>query len=151
MAAHELLRSILPQTPAVEISITSGCLFFLYSLLFGFLAGLFYEFFRILRRILPESTAAVIIEDIVFCLSITVLYICLVYTANYGATRFYSVLAASAGFFIYLKTLGAVIKRMHERLTSLLKRIHLGVKDTFGKITTHFKKYINPKKSKKEH
>ena len=24
---------------------------------------------------------------------------------------------------------------MHERLTSLLKRIHLGVKDTFGKIT----------------
>ncbi len=150
METHEILQNLLPQTPVVEISITRGCLFFLYSLVFGFSTGLIYEFFRILRRLFPENTVAVIVEDIIFCLSVTVLYICLVYCANHGFMRFYSVFAAAAGFFIYIKTLGAVIKRMHDALTALLRKLYSRIKESSERSKKYFKKYINPIKSKKE-
>jgi len=149
MVPQEILRDLFPQTPMVEITITSGCLFFVYSLVFGFLMGMYYELFRILRRLLPENTIAVVVEDILFCLSVTVLYICLVYCANYGFTRSYSLIAAFTGFYLYLKTLGELIKCMHEKMTELIKGFYSRIKEGSQRSVKNFKKYIKSGKCKK--
>ena len=102
--------------PSFGASVTDGCVFFVYSLAFGFICGAAYEFLRFPRRLFRHSALLCGIEDLLFCTVFSALYICFVYCVRFGMLRAFSVLAAFGGLLIYFRTLGRVLDALYRRL-----------------------------------
>ena len=102
--------------PSFGTSVADGCAFFVYSLVFGFICGFFYEFLRASRRLFKHSDLLCGIEDLLFCTVFAALYICFVYCVSFGMTRVFSVFAAFGGVLIYFRTLGRIFDGLYDRL-----------------------------------
>lgn len=96
---------------------------FLLSLGFGFIMGIFYDLFRIVRISISKSKIATVISDILYCifLGFSLMLFCL--TVNEGEIRLYLLLGSLAGFFVYYFSLGVIIFSFSEKLIALIKKI----------------------------
>lgn len=81
--------------------------FMLHSFLLGACITLFYDLFRILRRIIPHRTLLLSLEDLVFWVLATGGIFYLLYYENNGMFRWFAVIGAGAGMLLYRKTLSA--------------------------------------------
>ena len=96
---------------------------FLLSLGFGFIMGIFYDLFRIMRTSISNGKIVTIVSDILYCifLCFSLMLFCL--TVNEGEIRLYLLLGSLAGFFVYYFSLGVIIFSFSEKLITLIKKI----------------------------
>ncbi len=109
---------------------------FLLSLGFGFIMGIFYDLFRIVRISISKGKIATVISDILYCifLCFSLMLFCL--TVNEGEIRLYLLLGSLAGFFVYYFSLGVIIFSFSEKLISVVKKI---IKSVFNVLSYPFK------------
>ncbi len=98
--------------------------FMLHSFLLGACITLFYDLFRILRRIIPHRTLLLSLEDLIFWILATAGIFYLLYYENNGMFRWFSVIGAGAGMLLYKNTLSApfvsLISGLINRILALL-------------------------------
>ncbi len=103
-----------------NLILTDSALFF-YSFLLGFCLGFFFEIFRFLRLALPHPTIVVIIEDLIFCLPASFVFLLFTFAFSDGLVRYFSVCSAFLGFWIYFQTVGKVILFFSDRILRFVR------------------------------
>jgi len=94
---------------------------FLYSIALGFIFGLFYELFRFLRLAFPHPDIAVAVEDFLFFLPVTAVFLLFTYAFSEGELRWFSIAGMGMGFYLYLKTLGKILLFFSASILGLVK------------------------------
>ena len=109
---------------------------FLLSLGFGFIMGIFYDLFRIIRISISKGRAAIIVSDILYCIFLCFSTFLFCLTVNEGEVRIYLLLGAGAGFFVYYFSLGVIVFSFSERIIGFIKKI---IKAIFNIISFPFR------------
>lgn len=99
-----------------QLTVSTDLMRFLYSLLLGIPCGLLLEGFRTLRALLPHHPIAVFIEDTAFSFLCCFVLQCYVWSFCAGALRWQYVAGLCIGLGIWLCTVGAVWRRILDRL-----------------------------------
>ncbi len=95
---------------------------FLLSLGIGFILGIVYDVFRIIRLCISSKKAVIITFDILYCIVLCFTFFVFLITVNEGQFRFYLLLGAGIGFSVYYFSLGAIIFSFSEFLTEFIKK-----------------------------
>ena len=85
---------------------------FLYTVLAGAGIGIFYDIFRILRKIVPHNTFAVQFEDAVFWITATATVFFFMLNANFGEIRPFAILGMACGAVLYFATLSHFVLKI---------------------------------------
>ena len=107
----------------MENQIFADTSLFLSSVILGFLFGIFYECFRFFRLLLPHSASVVALEDFLFFVPTTGIFLLFTYALSDGVVRWFSVFALIMGFFLYLKTLGKLLLSLSDAILRHVKRL----------------------------
>ena len=91
-----------------DIIIKQIHLFFI-SGLYGILLGLWYEFFRTLRKNFVHKNKMVHLEDVIFCFTAAIGLFILFQVYNQGMVRFYCLVGLECGAVFYFLVLSEVI------------------------------------------
>lgn len=86
-------------------SIINDNYFLLYSLILGVIITFVYDVFRIIRRVIPHNSFFVSLEDIVFWIFCALSVFYLMHQQNDGMLRWFAILGAAVGMFLYKKTI----------------------------------------------
>ncbi len=108
-------------------SLSPESFLFFSSVFLGFLFGLYYEVFRFMRLSFPHGTFLVFIEDLLFFLPISLIYIFFNYALSDGVVRYFSILGVVMGFLLYLATLGKIITFFSSCILNFLKKMLRGI------------------------
>jgi spore cortex biosynthesis protein YabQ len=108
-----------PLLPDTYTAVQDELLLFGGACLLGIPAGVLFDLFRVLRRILPHRSPAVALEDILFLLLCSVLLLCYSIYAG-GVFRMYYALGMLMGFWLYLCTIGQLVCRVCTGMLRLL-------------------------------
>lgn len=95
---------------------------FLFSCGFGFLLGILYDFFRILRIAFFRKKISVFIQDIIFWALSAMLTFIFILSLNHGEIRGYILFGELLGFVIYFFSFGPLVVRSGKAVIELLKR-----------------------------
>ncbi|MCH5274961.1 MAG: spore cortex biosynthesis protein YabQ [Lachnospiraceae bacterium] len=87
--------------------VISENVFLLYSLGMGIFITFVYDILRILRRVYVHNNILVSLEDILFWAFCAIAVFYLMHTESNGTLRWFAVLGALVGMFIYKKTVSA--------------------------------------------
>ena len=90
-------------------------LLFLWSVLCGFLFGLYYECFRFIRLGFRHGVWLCAAEDLLFCLPAAFIYILFTFAFSDGVVRLFSLAGTGIGFVFYLLSLGRFFVRISDR------------------------------------
>lgn len=96
---------------------------FLYSIGFGFLLGVLYDIFRIIRKVISDSGAFVFLMDILYFAVCAFLIFCYNLVVDSGRIRIYIILGHVLGWLIYYFSLGSVAVRLSNAIIAFLRRI----------------------------
>jgi len=104
------------------------------ALLTGVAMGIYYDLFRIIRRIFACSYATIIAQDLFFWVTsaIGVFYFCIWCTG--GILRVIFVLAALAGWGIYAATAGAVLLALVDRAIVCCRAVKRNILDWYTRL-----------------
>lgn len=116
--------------------------FFFHSFLFGIILTVFYDLFRILRRVFSHGNFWVSVEDLFFWILTSCGIFYMLYYENNGVFRWFAVFGAGIGMFLYKKTAseflvsiisgilqhilhfwGSLLKKLFRPLRILLKKL----------------------------
>ena len=86
---------------AVSPVIAGEGVFMLHSFLLGVIITFIYDLFRIFRRIIPHGWFLLSLEDLVFWVLATAGIFYMLYYENNGMFRWFSVIGAGTGMFLY--------------------------------------------------
>lgn len=89
----------------------------------GFLLGLYYDVFRIWRKLTRPSSVVVFFQDCLFFATAAVAVFFFSLTMTDGTVRSYVLLGTAIGFFAYRHTVGNGILWLFDRLLCILRRI----------------------------
>ncbi|MBR3163105.1 MAG: spore cortex biosynthesis protein YabQ [Clostridia bacterium] len=114
--------------------ITNQAYLFLIFTLNGFLIGVFFDFFRILRKSFKTSNLVTYIEDIIFWILTGFLLLYSIFTFNNGQIRIFMFLGIAIGIVLYLLILShhfinitvyiiSIFKNVTKNIINLLKKI----------------------------
>lgn len=118
--------------------ITSQIHLFWISVIYGILLGVWYEFFRALRKTFVHKDRIVHLEDIIFCFTAAIGLFALFQIYNQGMVRFYCLVGMECGILFYffvcskwtgkafcwfVKILGKIIKKVGNVVFFPLKLI----------------------------
>lgn len=84
-------------------AISNQIFVFLICMYGGIFLGLFYDIYRIFRRVFRPRKKATYIEDVIFWLICSLFVFAVIFLANYAELRFYTFLGFITGFYIYMK------------------------------------------------
>lgn len=112
-----------------EINNTQQLLSFLISLLFGVGFGLYYAFFKAVRRSFHHTVWAIFLEDIFFFFSVAVITFLLMLALSAGEIRFFILLGILIGFCVFYFTLA---ERLSAVLAFIIKAVHSLLKVVFS-------------------
>lgn len=130
----------------------------LLSLGFGFIMGIFYDLFRIIRISISKGKVATVISDILYCIFLCFCLFLFCLTINEGEIRFYLLAGAGAGFCVYYFSLGVIIFSFSEKLILFIKSFIKTILNAssfpftfaFGKLRNLFNKiFTKSRKNKK--
>ena len=96
-----------------EIIVQQSSLF-LISMLYGVILGVWYDFFRAVRKKVSHRNRTVHMEDVVFCLSAAAGLFLLFQIYNQGRIRFYVLLGLFAGAVAYFFVLSVPVEKIME-------------------------------------
>ena len=91
----------------------------------GFLFGIIYDIFRIIRLSLSgeRGKIAVFAQDVLFFLLFSGMTFAFCLSVNGGELRFYIVFAELLGFLIYYFSFGVFVIRVSDKIISFIKRV----------------------------
>ena len=104
------------------MTVTREFLVFLYSLAAGCALGLYYDVFRILRKIAKSSAFVLFLQDLLFMLSSCAAIILFIYHTNSGRVRFPLLFGICSAFFLYRVTIGETVMCVSDIIISLVKK-----------------------------
>ena len=117
---------------------------FLCSLGFGFLLGILYDVFRILRIIFMKSKSFTFFADLLYFAVCAFLTFCFIMVVDSGRVRLYVALGEILGWLIYYFSFGAIAIRLTNAVAHFLKYVFNTVsklfKRIFGRIFSKLKK-----------
>lgn len=113
--------------------------FLLYSILTGFCFAFVYDHIRLFRHLHKHKRWLVDVEDILFWTVCFFASFYLLYYGNNGVVRFFAVLGAAIGMFLYSKTIGRLYVKGLYRLIMLLLSPYRFLKIRLTRIGNHFK------------
>lgn len=101
---------------------------FAFSLVVGILFGLVFDALRVIRIIVPHKAWLVFIEDVLFMLFCGFWFFIFSMTLARGQLRAFLLLGNLLGFFLYIFTVGELVKRFVTKtramIIAFLKRIY---------------------------
>lgn len=100
---------------------------FLLSLGFGFLMGIFYDLFRIIRISISKSKEIVLVFDLLYCVFLGFCSYLFFLVVNEGDIRAFLLLGEGIGFAIYYFSLGVVVFTASEKIVNATKKIILKI------------------------
>lgn len=106
----------------IEISLTQQCMFFLVSVLLGAAIGVFYDAFRIIRIAFRHNAVTVFFEDLLFCAVTCIALILMIFCANYGIVRWFSLFGCAGGFSVYRETVGRAVVGAAQLIIGFVKK-----------------------------
>lgn len=89
----------------------------------GFLIGILYDIFRIVRLSVSRGRAAVFIQDILFFFLFSGITFAFCLSQNNGEVRFYIVFAEVLGFLIYYFSFGAFVIKVSDTIINALRKL----------------------------
>ena len=113
------------------LSLTRQVQNFLISFGFGFLLGIVYDLFFVVRNLISKKKAVAIICDTLFILLASLLSFLLLLVITDGQIRGYILLGELLGFLIYYFSLGVFVVKLLEEAVSIIKKILLFFKRIF--------------------
>ncbi len=134
---------------------------FLQSFGFGFLLGIVYDAFRIVRIVVTGRKKGYLGFDLVYVVVCSFLSFLFFLTVNDGKLRGYAVFALLLGWLVYYFSLGSVVMKLSDIIIGAIRRIvtlmilpikfiNRKIKRLFNRITTKIKRILKKvhKKSK---
>ena len=114
---------------------------FMFAVGFGFLLGIFYRVAASIRKMISRKKAAIITQDILFCVISTAL--CFVFMLVYsdGEIRPDLIAAMGVGALIYFLTLDKPVAAVLAPLTGAIKKLTLLVLKPFALVGSAVKKF----------
>lgn len=106
----------------IEISLTRQCVFFLVSVLLGAAIGVFYDAFRIIRIAFRHNAVTVFFEDLLFCAVTCAASVLMIFCANYGIVRWFSLFGCVGGFLVYRETVGRAVVGAAQLIIGFVKK-----------------------------
>lgn len=102
-------------------------LFLLHSVVLGIYLTFLYDNIRIFRRVIPHNTFVISLEDIIYWVYLAAEVFLLMYRESNGLMRWFSVLGAMAGIFLYEKLFGRYyvyyISQLLQKIRHKIRRI----------------------------
>lgn len=130
--------------------------FLLHSFLLGIGMIIFYDIFRILRRLIPHKSVFISIEDMLYWIVCAVLIFLMLYKENDGIIRWFSIAGMTGGMFLYNGTISScvttgiawILEKIIKLISWILRMIskpflYICIKcnkiggHTLGKVTKH--------------
>ena len=99
---------------------------FLYAFGFGFVLGIIYDIFRIVRLIFSGGRGAVFVADILYLAVCAVLTFSFVLTLSSGVLRGYILAGEILGWLVYYFSLGLLCVKVSNRVIRLGRRVLRG-------------------------
>ena len=116
--------------------------FLWYAVATGYGFAFFYDFLRLLRRLFHHGRVMVDIEDLLYWTVCFLISFTLLYYGNHGVIRFFAVLGAGAGMYLYSITLGRFLVKgtyfLICKLCSPFIRFVRFIKNRLTRMTNHF-------------
>lgn len=103
--------------------ISNQAYLFLIFTLDGFIIGLVYDFFRILRKSFKTSNLVTYIEDIVFWILTGFLILYSIFTFNNGEIRFFMFLGITIGIVLYMLMLSNYLIKINISIIKTIKNV----------------------------
>ena len=95
---------------------------FLLSMGLGFIMGIFYDLFRIIRLSISQKKVFIIVFDLLYCIFLCFISFIFCMTVNEGQIRFYLLLGEAVGFAVYYFSLGVVVFTFGEKSVEIIKK-----------------------------
>ncbi|MCL2500006.1 MAG: spore cortex biosynthesis protein YabQ [Defluviitaleaceae bacterium] len=105
------------------LSMPAQAWLFVATVVVGGAVGVFYDFFRVLRRTAPHGKWAVQLEDLFFWLAVTVLVFYYMLHRNYGEIRFFALLGMGLGVTLYFVTVSRIIIWVSVAVVEYIKKV----------------------------
>lgn len=96
---------------------------FLYSFGLGFLLGVLYDFFRMLRMIFPFGRVLTFIQDFLYVIICAFVTFCFALVLNDGRIMFYIFFGEALGWIIYYFSVGVLVMRAVNSAVSGIRRL----------------------------
>ena len=96
---------------------------FLSTVLLGAIVGLFYDIFRVARKVVPHPSWVVQLEDILFWIIVTGGMFYFMLNRNFGEIRPFSVVGLVCGAALYFTTISRMILSVLVTVINFLKRV----------------------------
>lgn len=103
--------------------LTAQTQIFLYALGFGFLLGILYGVFRLVRMILPDSKGFVFFTDLLYFVVCTFLVFCFILVTDSGKIRGYAAFGIILGWTVCYFSFGAIAMRAGKSLSAFFQRL----------------------------
>lgn len=98
--------------------------YLLYIFLFsGFLIGILFDIFRILRKSFKTSDIITYIEDFVFWIITGIYLLFIIFKFSFGQIRFYMFISLILGFTIYILTISKYFISLNVKIIAFFKNI----------------------------
>lgn len=96
-------------------------------ILSGIIIGVFFDFFRILRRSFKTSDIITYIEDILFWIITGLFLLFVLFKINDGQIRFYNIIGLAIGVILYIIFVSKIFINISVKIITLLKNIIIKV------------------------
>jgi len=107
---------------ALIVSVSEQANTFLIAVLSGIVIGIFYDIFRIIRKIIPHPNWLVQLEDLIYWIIVSAFMFLVLFTNNYGEIRGFALLGAFLGNILYFFTLSIIVMKFSDWIIYWLKK-----------------------------
>ncbi|WP_162840357.1 spore cortex biosynthesis protein YabQ [Acetanaerobacterium elongatum] len=107
----------------MEVVVSHQTVLFLQACLLGFLLGIFYEIFRILRLLIQTGPVAIFVQDILYWSVSALISFLFILAVNSGQLRIFLLLGIVIGMVVYFLTLGVLVMKASKAIIAFIHRV----------------------------
>ncbi|NLM13619.1 MAG: spore cortex biosynthesis protein YabQ [Epulopiscium sp.] len=105
------------------VSISEQAQIFIAAVEAGIIIGIFYDIFRIIRKIIPHPNWVIQLEDLIYWIIVSAFMFFVLFNKNYGEIRGFALLGAFLGNVIYFFTFSIFLMKISDWIIYWIKRI----------------------------
>ncbi|NLK97587.1 spore cortex biosynthesis protein YabQ [Defluviitalea saccharophila] len=109
------------------VSISEQAQIFIAAVEAGIIIGIFYDVFRIIRKIIPHPDWLIQLEDLIYWIIVSGFMFFVLFSKNYGEIRGFALLGAFLGNVTYFFTFSIFLMKISDWIIYWIKRIIRGL------------------------
>jgi spore cortex biosynthesis protein YabQ len=109
------------------VSISEQAQIFIAAVEAGIIIGIFYDVFRIIRKIIPHPNWVIQLEDLIYWIIVSSFMFFVLFSKNYGEIRGFALLGAFLGNVTYFFTFSIFLMKISDWIIYWIKRIIRGL------------------------